>query len=161
MGVGFRKEEGLEGGAAGTLPPKLRTLLAQAHAFHLAFTARGLRCRVLEKPLTLLAQAHAFHLAFTAVVGLAAYQAVIAVARNSEGFDFWGGVLMCGANAALLIPMLAVPLIFGGMRSRRLRDLSPPQVLPPLLCARGEKRVSSYHAAQMKVQLARCSSPCL
>lgn len=64
------------------------------------------------------------------MVGLAAYQAVIALARNSEGFDFWGGVLMTGANAALLIPMLAVPLIFGGLRSRRLRDLAPPEVLP-------------------------------
>ncbi len=78
------------------------------------------------------AQSHAFHLAFTAVIGLAAYQAVIALARNSEGFDFWGGVLMCGANATLLIPMLAVPMIFGGLRSRRLRDLSPPQVRPGL-----------------------------
>ena len=74
------------------------------------------------------AQSHAFHLAFTAVVGLAAYQAVIAIARSSEGFDFWGGVLMTGANAALLIPVLAVPLIFGGLRSRRLRDLAPPEV---------------------------------
>ena len=76
----------------------------------------------------MLAQSHAFHLAMTAVIGLAAYQAVIALARSSEGFDVWGGVLMCGANAALLIPVLAVPLIFGGLRSRRLRDLSPPEV---------------------------------
>lgn len=73
-------------------------------------------------------QSHAFHLACTTVLGLAAYQAVIALARNSEGFDFWGGVLMTGANATLLFPMLAIPIIFGGLRSRRLRDLSPPEV---------------------------------
>lgn len=72
-------------------------------------------------------QSHAFHLACTTVLGLAAYQAVIALARNSEGFDFWGGVLMTGANATLLFPMLAIPIIFGGLRSRRLRDLSPPE----------------------------------
>lgn len=73
-------------------------------------------------------QSHAFHLACTTVLGLAAYQAVIAVARNSEGFDFWGGVLMTGANATLLFPMLAIPIIFGGLRSRRLRDLSPAEL---------------------------------
>ncbi|KAK9916344.1 hypothetical protein WJX75_001567 [Coccomyxa subellipsoidea] len=72
-------------------------------------------------------KSHAFHLACTTVLGLAAYQAVIALARNSEGFDFWGGVLMTGANATLLFPMLAIPIIFGGLRSRRLRDLSPPE----------------------------------
>ncbi len=77
--------------------------------------------------LTARGQSHAFHLACTTVLGLAAYQAVIALARNSEGFDFWGGVLMTGANATLLFPMLAIPIIFGGLRSRRLRDLSPPE----------------------------------
>lgn len=70
-------------------------------------------------------QSHAFHLAFTTVIGLAAYQAVIALARNSEDFDTWDGVLMTGANVALLFPILAIPMIFGGLRSRRLRDLSP------------------------------------
>lgn len=76
-------------------------------------------------------QSHAFHLAFTTVIGLAAYQAVIALARNSEDFDTWDGVLMTGANVALLFPILAIPIIFGGLRSRRLRDLSPtPEVIP-------------------------------
>ncbi|CAL5227480.1 g10457 [Coccomyxa viridis] len=70
-------------------------------------------------------KSHAFHLAFTTVIGLAAYQAVIALARNSEDFDTWDGVLMTGANVALLFPVLAIPIIFGGLRSRRLRDLTP------------------------------------
>lgn len=70
-------------------------------------------------------QSHAFHLAFTTVIGLASYQAVIALARNSEDFDTWDGVLMTGANIVLLFPILAIPMIFGGLRSRRLRDLSP------------------------------------
>ena len=63
-------------------------------------------------------QSHAFHLAFTTVIGLAAYQAVIALARNSEDFDTWDGVLMTGANIVLLFPILAIPMIFGGLRSR-------------------------------------------
>ncbi|CAK0754435.1 hypothetical protein CVIRNUC_002297 [Coccomyxa viridis] len=70
-------------------------------------------------------KSHAFHLAFTTVIGLASYQAVIALARNSEDFDTWDGVLMTGANIVLLFPILAIPMIFGGLRSRRLRDLSP------------------------------------
>ena len=74
-------------------------------------------------------QSHAFHLAFTTVIGLAAYQAVIALARNSEDFDTWDGVLMTGANVALLFPVLAIPIIFGGLRSRRLRDLTPALVV--------------------------------
>ena len=79
-------------------------------------------------------QSHAFHLAFTTVIGLAAYQAVIAIARNSEDFDTWDGVLMTGANVALLFPVLAIPMIFGGLRSRRLRDLSPALLVSfPLL----------------------------
>lgn len=78
-------------------------------------------------------QSHAFHLAFTTVIGLAAYQAVIALARNSEDFDTWDGVLMTGANVALLFPVLAIPIIFGGLRSRRLRNLSPALVVSPLL----------------------------
>ena len=32
---------------------------------------------------------------------------------------------MTGANIVLLFPILAIPMIFGGLRSRRLRDLSP------------------------------------
>jgi hypothetical protein len=76
-------------------------------------------------------QSHAFHLAFTTVIGLAAYQAVIALARNSEDFDTWDGVLMTGANVALLFPILAIPIIFGGLRSRRLRDLSPTSEVNP------------------------------
>ena len=80
-------------------------------------------------------QSHAFHLAFTTVIGLAAYQAVIALARNSEDFDTWDGVLMTGANVALLFPVLAIPIIFGGLRSRRLRDLSPALVVSQSTCA--------------------------
>ncbi len=76
-------------------------------------------------------QSHAFHLAFTTVIGLAAYQAVIALARNSEDFDTWDGVLMTGANVALLFPVLAIPIIFGGLRSRRLRDLTPALMVSP------------------------------
>ena len=85
-------------------------------------------------------QSHAFHLAFTTVIGLAAYQAVIALARNSEDFDTWDGVLMTGANVALLFPVLAIPMIFGGLRSRRLRDLSP--VIEVNLCS----PTSHHHA---------------
>ena len=91
--------------------------LRQQHLQEIDVTRNMLLCCVL--------QSHAFHLAFTTVIGLAAYQAVIALARNSEDFDTWDGVLMTGANVALLFPILAIPIIFGGLRSRRLRDLSP------------------------------------
>ncbi|KAK9856798.1 hypothetical protein WJX84_010738, partial [Apatococcus fuscideae] len=36
---------------------------------------------------------HGFHMAFTAVISLAAYQAVIAIAHSSTKLDFWGGIL--------------------------------------------------------------------
>lgn len=86
-------------------------------------------------------QSHAFHLAFTTVIGLAAYQAVIALARNSEDFDTWDGVLMTGANVALLFPVLAIPIIFGGLRSRRLRDLTPALMVSRLLLSDLHTRV--------------------
>ncbi|KAK9831891.1 hypothetical protein WJX81_006335 [Elliptochloris bilobata] len=70
-------------------------------------------------------KSHAFHLALTAVVGLASYQAVVAIARREESLDFWAGVLTSSAAGILLLPVLAIPLIFGGLRSRRLRDLNP------------------------------------
>eukprot|EP00884_Botryococcus_braunii_P011942 jgi/Botrbrau1/20749/Bobra.0058s0077.1 len=65
-------------------------------------------------------KSHAFHLAFTAVVGLAAYQAAIAFARNSGAFQFWAGFLVTCAIAMLLLPILSIPWIFGGLFSRRL-----------------------------------------
>ncbi|KAK9818432.1 hypothetical protein WJX72_012528 [[Myrmecia] bisecta] len=65
-------------------------------------------------------KAHAFHMTFVTVIALAAYQAVIAVVRRSATLDYWAGVLMTSAVAVLLLPVLSVPFIFGGLRSRRL-----------------------------------------
>ncbi len=57
---------------------------------------------------------------------------MVALARQEERLDFWAGVLTSSAAGILLLPVLAIPLIFGGLRSRRLRDLSPP---PPTVRA--------------------------
>lgn len=53
---------------------------------------------------------------------------MVAVARREERLDFWTGVLTSSAAGILLLPVLAIPLIFGGLRSRRLRDLNPQPV---------------------------------
>ena len=67
------------------------------------------------------AQSHAFHMAFTAVIALAFYQTVIAIARNeSESLGFWTGVLMTCAVGVLLMPILAIPFIFGGIAAKPL-----------------------------------------
>ena len=50
------------------------------------------------------------------------------MARREERLDFWTGVLTSSAAGILLLPVLAIPLIFGGLRSRRLRDLNPQPV---------------------------------
>lgn len=53
---------------------------------------------------------------------------MVAVARREERLDFWTGVLTSSAAGILLLPVLAIPLIFGGLRSRRLRNLNPQPV---------------------------------
>ena len=66
-------------------------------------------------------QSHAFHMAFTAVIALAFYQTVIAIARNeSQSLGFWTGVLMTAAVAVLIMPILAIPFIFGGLTAKPL-----------------------------------------
>ena len=66
----------------------------------------------------------------------------MAVARREERLDFWAGVLTSSAAGILLLPVLAIPLIFGGLRSRRLRDLSPsPEarlIASPNVCRCGD-----------------------
>ena len=74
-------------------------------------------------------QSHAFHLAFTAIVGLAIYQAVIAAARNAENLDIWSGILMIAAVAILLLPVLAIPFIFGGIKAKRFKHRLSPDLL--------------------------------
>ena len=64
-------------------------------------------------------------MAFTAVISLAAYQTVIAIAHNSTALDFWGGILVSSAQVVLLVPLLSLPFIFGGIRSKRLRSEIP------------------------------------
>ncbi|KAK9813424.1 hypothetical protein WJX73_007856 [Symbiochloris irregularis] len=65
-------------------------------------------------------KSHAFHLTITAVVGMALYQGVTALARNEVKIEFWGGVLIVSAVAILILPILAVPFIFGGIRAKPL-----------------------------------------
>lgn len=77
----------------------------------------------------MLLQSHAFHLAFTAIIGLAIYQGVIAAARSAENIDLWTGVLMIAAIAILLLPVLAVPFIFGGVRAKRAKHRLSPDLV--------------------------------
>jgi hypothetical protein len=74
-------------------------------------------------------------MAFTAVMGMAFYQVVVAVAANNEKagrMDFWAGVLVVSAVAVLLLPILAIPFIFGGISARPLvlDGLPAPQAKP-------------------------------
>ena len=54
----------------------------------------------------------------------------------AEDLDTWSGVLMIAAMAILLLPILAVPLIFGGLRAKRLKAKVYPELIkvdfPPL-----------------------------
>mmetsp|Transcript_14199 Transcript_14199/g.42879 ORF Transcript_14199/g.42879 Transcript_14199/m.42879 type:complete len:728 (-) Transcript_14199:369-2552(-) len=66
-------------------------------------------------------KSHAFHMIFTAVIALAFYQTVIAIARTeAQSINFWTGVLMTSAVAVLLLPVMAIPFIFGGPRAVEL-----------------------------------------
>ena len=65
-------------------------------------------------------QSHAFHLTITAVVGMALYQGVTALARNEVTIDFWAGVLIVTAVAILILPILSIPFIFGGLVAKPL-----------------------------------------
>ena len=65
-------------------------------------------------------QSHAFHLTITAVVGMALYQGVAALARNQVPIDFWAGVLIVSAVAILILPILAIPIIFKGIAAKPL-----------------------------------------
>ena len=65
-------------------------------------------------------QSHAFHLTITAVVGMALYQGVTALARNEVTIDFWAGVLIVTAVAILILPILSIPFIFGGIAAKPL-----------------------------------------
>ncbi len=67
-------------------------------------------------------QSHAFHMIFTAVIALAFYQTVIAIARSEASeINFWTGVLMTSAVAVLMLPVMAIPFIFGGPRAKQLQ----------------------------------------
>ena len=66
------------------------------------------------------AQSHAFHLTITAVVGMALYQGVTALARNQIQINWWGGVLIVSAVSILTLPILAIPFIFGGITAKPL-----------------------------------------
>ena len=81
-------------------------------------------------------QTHGFHMAFTAVISLAAYQAVVAIAHNSTSLDLWGGILVSSAEIVLLVPLLSLPFVFGGFRSKRLRSemTSTSKLLPVRSC---------------------------
>ena len=58
---------------------------------------------------------------FTAVIALAFYQTVVAIARNeSQSLGFWTGVLMTAAVGILIMPILAIPFIFGGLTAKPL-----------------------------------------
>lgn len=74
-------------------------------------------------------KSHAFHLAFTAIIGLAIYQGVIAAARNAGDIDIWSGILMIAAVAILLLPLLAIPFIFGGFKAKKLKPKLSPELL--------------------------------
>ena len=61
---------------------------------------------------------------------------MIAAARNAEDIDIWTGVLMIAAVAILLLPLLAIPFIFGGFKAKKLRPkLSPALIKVPLSSA--------------------------
>lgn len=101
-------------------------------------------------------QSHAFHLAFTATIGLAIYQGVIAAARNAEHIDLWTGILMIAAIAVLLLPVLAIPFIFGGIRAKRMKyrlspDLVKVRSFQVMLqkCSRLPQCLSSFHPSKM------------
>jgi hypothetical protein len=67
-------------------------------------------------------KSHAFHMIFTAVIALAFYQTVIAIARSEASeINFWTGVLMTSAVAVLMLPVMAIPFIFGGPRAKQLQ----------------------------------------
>lgn len=51
---------------------------------------------------------------------MALYQGVTALARNQVTIDFWAGVLIVAAVAILILPILAIPFIFGGIVARPL-----------------------------------------
>ena len=74
-------------------------------------------------------QSHGFHLAFTAIIGLAIYQGVIAAARNAGNLDIWSGILMIAAVAILLLPLLAIPFIFGGFKAKKIKSRLNPELL--------------------------------
>ena len=97
-------------------------------------------------------------MAFTAVISLAAYQAVIAIAHSSTALDFWGGILVSSAEIVLLVPLLSLPFIFGGFRSKRLRSemTSTDKLLPvryPMylyLCTASRIRHTAWRSKQLQ-----------
>lgn len=72
-------------------------------------------------------KSHAFHMIFTTVVALAFYQTIIAIARTeATEINFWTGVLMTSAVGVLLMPVIAIPFIFGGPFSAQLQISHKP-----------------------------------
>ena len=57
------------------------------------------------------------------------YQGVIAAARNAGDLDIWSGILMIAAVAILLLPLLAVPFIFGGFKAKQRKSRLDPELL--------------------------------
>jgi hypothetical protein len=56
-------------------------------------------------------------------------QGVIAAARNAGDIDIWSGILMIAAVAILLLPLLAIPFIFGGFKAKKLKPKLSPELL--------------------------------
>lgn len=67
-------------------------------------------------------KSHAYHLAFTAVIGLAAYFGEVAIIRSLIDLDGYEGILIITAVGLLFLPIIAIPFIFGGIRSYPLKS---------------------------------------
>ena len=102
-------------------------------------------------------------MAFTAVIALAFYQTVIAIARNeSQSLGFWTGVLMTCAVGVLIMPIVAIPFIFGGiaakplaLESKKALDVRKVWMLTPsrhnIVCHTGQSRSARAARAQRRL----------
>ena len=75
-------------------------------------------------------QSHAFHMSLTAVVGLALFQGVAALVRQEDPLNIWGGVLVASAVVILILPICAVPWVFGGTRAHPLEGEKEEKATP-------------------------------
>jgi MFS family permease len=103
-------------------------------------------------------KSHAFHMIFTAVIALAFYQTVIAIARSeAQDINFWTGVLMTSAVAVLMLPVMAIPFIFGGPRATQLQisKHTPRKGPMPSIAARAESDLNLPLLEQQQQQQSR------